>query len=213
MKNLCIIFILFLSFTGLHAKRLYADFGVGSDITKISFYNVLDGEGTENLTEQSDSYYTFPNINYSLGYRLNKRFILLADIQTIKIDQHYTYQVEIGTKPVKYDCTLHIRGVGFLGLGTIFYPVERIQLRGSYYIGGPSRREEHTAPGNYGSNDGYGLGEGFGLSLAYDIPVEKFGILIGCRYFIAKCANIALFSPTNICYDVNSFGLYVKIRY
>ena len=213
IKNLYILFILCTTSVGLHAKRLYADFGIGSDITKISFYDVLDREGTENLTEQSDSYYTFPNINYSLGYRINERFILIADIQSIKIDKHYTYQVEIGSKPWVYDCKLHIKSVGFFGLGMIIYPIERVQLRGSVYIGGPSYREEYIEYSNYGSQEGYGLGDDFGFSLAYDIPIEKFGILIGCRYLNAKVGNITWFSPTSTCYNVVSFGLFTKIKY
>ena len=218
LKKLYTIFILFVCTVSLQAKILYADFGIGNDITMISFIDVMgDAQGTENLTGRTYDYYTVPNFNLSLGLRLHSRFILMAEIQTLNINKYIDYRVEL-ERPYwsdhkEADYRLRLESFGFAGVGIILYPNKNIQLRGSFYMGGSIYTEEITADSQKDISKGFGVGGAYNISLARDIKINKFGILIGCRYFNAKIGHVNFFSEIAPEYKVSSIGLFAKIRY
>ena len=216
MKKICILLIVLVSALGLNAKWLYFDAGIGSDYTKISFTKLLRCEGTENLTGRSYSFYTAPNQSMSLGLRLGSRFALLTNIQSMSVEKRIRFRTELAQltwDPSEADHNLHIKDISFTGVGFILYPRHNLQLRGVLYVGGSNYTDEVTTNNKVYINSGGGLGGGYDVSLAYDIPINKVGILLGCRYFKATIRHAAPLSSIEPEYVVSSTGLFVRIRY
>ena len=219
MKKYFLLFLIFTCFACLNAKWLYVDAGVGFDFTELKFKQLLykDVIGVENFSGSIYNYRTLPNFNFRIGVNLPKRIVLITDIQTIRIDKNYYNQAEIerwnGEKYIA-EHRLYIESLGFFGFGIIFYPLEKIQVNSSFYLGWYNYKDEHIL--NYGSSSGggLGLGGGYAISLAYEISKNKLGFLIGCKYLYADMDNFigSLGSPFHIKYDVSSFGIFIKIK-
>ena len=220
MKKYFLLVLIFTCFVCLNAEWLYVDAGVGFDFTELKFKQLLykDVIGVENFSGSIYNYRTLPNFNFRIGVNLSKRIVLITDIQTIRIDKNYYNQAEIerwnGKKHIA-EHRFYIESLGFFGLGIIFYPLEKIQVNSSFYLGWYSNNDEYTSYSQYGSSEGLGFGGGYAISLAYEITIKKkIGFLVGCRYLYADMEDFVMHStPFKIKYDVASFGLFTKIKY
>jgi len=102
----------------------------------------------------------------------------------------------------------------YYGAGFIIYPLQRIQIGvtlGNVYS--HYKREIISV----GSEDGVAFFVNLAgdISIAYDIPINNFGFLIGCRYFSANVASdvTTIFSVSQPSYEVSSFGIFTKFRF
>jgi len=209
------MFVALICVSCLNARWIYVDAGIGSDITVITFPH-RNNERIEDLTGSSFTYLTGPNFNFSLGLRLFRLVVFpLVDYQIMPINKDFYYRGRVGLFPLRYkDCRLYIRRYEYFGTGFIIYPHKRVQIGATLGIVYSHYTHEIIAEG---SVDGIAwfINPAGDLSIAYDIPMNNFGLLIGCRYFSAHVLSdiTTIFSVSQPSHEVSSFGIFTKIRF
>ncbi|MCL2065462.1 MAG: hypothetical protein FWG98_13975 [Candidatus Cloacimonetes bacterium] len=244
MKKLFIVFILLLigalnaqspsaDDNNIKGQRFYLDAGIGSDFVIINFKQSNHGfrsEKIEGLIGSTHDFFKGPTLNLKLGYRLSDRAILITNYQTIYVRESFFYKVNLGTiqeKNYLLDYRMDIKPDDYLGFGMIIYPHPRFQLSttlgfvraGISSEGLPSNLYPPFTIYPYSSeirSSGSIFNAGYEVSLVYDIPAKKTGILIGWRLFYAPRIDYISFIPTYTDppdYSITLAGLFVKIRY
>ena len=216
-KKLFMFILIIISVAGLNAKWLYLDAGIGCDFTRINFTKLWEGDGVVvgDLIGSNYDYFTGPNFNYKLGIRFNDMFILTFGRQSVKnINEHFYSQI-VSTHGIEANYMLHLKSFEFAGVGLVFYPHQSFQLSSTLYFVKPNCFQEWTERNmTVGYIGDWLSGGGYDVSIAYDIPIRKMGILIGCRYFYAQTnTNFLILSGIDPIQEISSFGLFIKIRY
>ena len=191
-------------------KRLYFDAGMSVNDTRLNFASTVskDGFDGEKITYLDN--YSIPNLNARLGYRVNNRFILVSDFQTIGIRESFYVKIGLFMPGMVHvmERKVDVEPVYYFGGGFLFYPHQRFQL-GVTIGDAVSPFSTHGDGGSVKNPDLLGLG--YSLSLAYDIPMKNMGLLVGCGFFYAPTKlELQILLPTT---RMHSMGLFTKIRY
>jgi len=157
---------------------------------------------------------------------LNDKFIIVGDVQSIFWDGDVKYSYPVDDNVIGIDSKHYVNESLvnlYLGTGVIYYLRSDIQVGAT--IGLPLFIRIQDIGLTQNSQDmvifrseGYGsVGFGYDLSVAYDIPYNSFGLLLGFRFYYASGSDFENPDiPDDIIYskwDTYSTGLFVKIRY
>jgi len=224
MKRVFIFLLLLVGIVPLSAKWFYFDIGMGENIVSVSFKDdefnypdlTFDTPREQSLVDLRSNY------NARIGYRVNEQYIIVADFQSIFMDGVLKYRAKavnniLGTVSVDFKETLHHL---YMGVGVIYYLIPNIQI--SATIGFPSiaRDQQISLYDNFllSSRRYITAGVGGDISVAYDIPLKSFGLLLGCRLYCAGGYDFESFDeyPNPLIHSkwsTVSPGLFVKMRY
>ncbi|MCL2064661.1 MAG: hypothetical protein FWG98_09875 [Candidatus Cloacimonetes bacterium] len=237
MRKLLIALLIFwVICSHLNAKRLYFDVGLSSDITKnefdftgISLEAAIGGamfgikttytvssEGIDGKNIDNYNHYSYLNLNARLGYRVNDKFVLISEYQTIGINEDFYWRVSttrfwgLGTDIFDYKMTM--KPIRYIGGGFMYYPHSKLQFgittgdaRSGLILEAISENAEDGSVSDC-------LSFGLNMSMAYDMPIKNFGLLIGSSFFTAFSKD-AWEKPSPTIFGVTSIGLFTKIRY
>ena len=207
-KKLFMFVLIIISVAGLNAKWLYLDAGTGCDFTRINFKLWEDYWDVAGDLAKSNNCFAIPNFNFRLGLRLHERFIVTSDFQFINIDKFFYSQIkfnELLTNSKVVDYKLHIKSLKFVGVGIIFYPLQSFKLGGSIYYGSTNSISK--------SRNNFWFSVGYEVLIAYDLPINKIELTVGCRYFYADTISTNILDSIVLSYSVSSIGVFTKIRY
>ena len=191
-------------------KILYFDAGMSYNTTRLNYGYAVSNDGFDGKEVRYSNKYSINNFNARLGLRLNKKFILITDFQTIGIreDIYYNFELMIWGNPLVIPIEINVGPISYFGGGFILYPYERFQFGATI---GEAKSPFTMHEGEIISNNPDILGFGYNLSLAYDVPIKKIGLLVGCNFFQAPSKiDYMITTPTSY---ISSIGLFTKIRY
>ena len=211
----CLLFVAFMCIPCLNARWIYVDAGIGSDITVISF-PIENNNRIEDLIGSSFTYLTGPNFRFSLGFRSSSRVVFpLLEYQIMQINKDFYYKGRALSLLPPYrinDYRLNIRRHDYIGTGFIIYPHQRIQVGAS--LGNVfSHYTREIISEDSVNGIAFFINLAANISISYDIPINNFGLLIGCRYFTANVSEVTTlgFIP-HPSYIVSTFGVFTKVR-
>jgi len=219
MKRFFILITLLIVTVTLNAKKLYFDIGMGRSYISANFKD-------SGYTNQSYDDFKI-GLNTRLGYRIDDKFIIVGDVQSIfwDGDVKYSYPTTDDNQFGYGDSFYYNESLVqlYMGIGVIYYPRPDIQVGATIGLPGFIRIQDIGL--TYNSQDvgifqseGYGsVGFGYDLSIAYDYPLGDFGLLLGLRFYYASGSDFENADiPDDIIYskwDTYSTGLFVKFRY
>ena len=218
MKKISLFIVIIVIAVSLNASRFFFDAGMGSDFTRIIFYNDQDHVVIEGLIDEVNDFITGPNYYFSLGYRLNNRISVFIKYQTIVIDETFYYQgrrsgllVPPNAPLVEY--RVEIKRHRYSGFGVEVYPYSDFIFRASLSNARARVYDNEVRPDGERTNTRSTLGGGYEILLGYDIPLNYASILVGARHFGADHHPFRLLSHHPPNYKLFSTGLLIKIRY
>ena len=210
-----LLFVAFMWIPFLNARWIHIDAGIGSNITVISF-PIENNNRIEGLTGSSFSYITGPNFRFSLGLRPSNRVVFpLLEYQIMPINKDFYYKGRVLSLLPPYrinDYRLNIRRHEYIGAGFIVHPYQRIQIGAS--LGNVFSHYTREIKSEDSVNGiAFFINLATNISIAYDIPINNFGLLIGGRYFSAHVHEFTtLWMIPHPSYEVSAFGIFTKIR-
>jgi len=217
MKKICLFIVIIVIAVSLNASRFFFDAGVGSDFTRIIFFNNQGNVVIEGLIGEDNDFLTGPNYYFSLGYRLSNRISLFIRYQTIAIDETFYYRARRSGLLVQPNAPLaeyrvEIKRHRYSGFGVEIYPYSNFIFRISTNNAGARvyYNEVHAAgsPTNSASTSGYG----HEILLGYEFPLKDTSILVGVRHLSAQHSPfLTVRHPPN--YKLFSTGFFMKLRY
>ena len=227
--------IFFLAFTGiysyLNANNLYFDIGVSNDILRNGFiftgnfnnavlgfkttYSVASGE-IEGKRINHYNHNSNSNINARLGYRANEKFFMITEYQVFDIYEEFYYRISISwlglSTPHIFHYKMTMKPIQYIGVGLVYYIHPHIHFSTTLGDARSSLVVDAISPNLKEGITKDCLSFGHKMSIAYDIPIKNWGLLLGGNFFfaMAKWENKESYPSIS---NITSIGIFLKLRY